>query len=134
MGCNDGHDGVHGRQRQFIRDRHDTIQSKYQSSVYSNFGKYRFSNYSGQLGAFGFLSSAEVKERGVLNAGLLDQKVALQWVQDHISKFGGDPERVTIAGESAGGGSVLLHAIAEDGGLGTKLFKNVGYTCFLWCR
>lgn len=78
-----------------------------------------------QLGAFGFLSSAGIKARGVLNAGLLDQNFAFQWVQNHITSFGGDPTRVTIAGESAGGGSVMLHAIAQDGLMGTKLFKNV---------
>ncbi|KAK4187061.1 lipase 4, partial [Podospora australis] len=78
-----------------------------------------------RLGAFGFLASAEVKSRGVLNAGLLDQQFALQWVQKHIGKFGGDPRRVTISGESAGAGSVLLHAIARDGGLGTELFQNI---------
>ncbi|KAK4449570.1 alpha/beta-hydrolase [Podospora aff. communis PSN243] len=78
-----------------------------------------------RLGAFGFLASPEVKAKGVLNAGLLDQNFALQWVQKHISKFGGDPERVTIAGESAGAGSVLLHALARNGELGTSLFKNI---------
>ncbi|KAK0644577.1 inactive carboxylesterase 4 [Cercophora newfieldiana] len=78
-----------------------------------------------RLGAFGFLASPEVKRKGVLNAGLLDQNFALQWVQKHISKFGGDPEGVTIAGESAGAGSVLLHALARNGELGTSLFKNI---------
>ncbi|PKS06171.1 hypothetical protein jhhlp_007488 [Lomentospora prolificans] len=78
-----------------------------------------------RLGAFGFLSSGEVKERGVLNAGLLDQNFAFQWIQEHISQFGGDPERITIAGESAGGGSVLLHSIAQDGGYGNSLFQNI---------
>ena len=78
-----------------------------------------------KLGAFGFLSSNEVKDRGVLNAGLLDQEFGLQWVQKHIALFGGDPDRVTIGGESAGGGSVMQHAIARDGNLGTTLFQNV---------
>ncbi|KAI1801124.1 alpha/beta-hydrolase [Daldinia bambusicola] len=77
-----------------------------------------------RLGAFGFLSSAEVKEHGQVNAGLLDQRLALEWVQKHISQFGGDPSRVTIGGESAGGGSVLLHASAY-GGKPTDLFQNI---------
>ncbi|KAH0833388.1 Alpha/Beta hydrolase protein [Lanmaoa asiatica] len=50
--------------------------------------------------ALGFLSGNEVKAQGALNAGLLDQTFALQWVQDHIGMFGGDKAHVTIWGES----------------------------------
>jgi carboxylesterase type B len=78
-----------------------------------------------QLGAFGFLASEEVKEKGALNAGILDIKYALEWVQKHIGKFGGDARRVTISGISAGGGAVMLLGIAEDGNLGTSLFQDV---------
>ncbi|KAF7177783.1 hypothetical protein CNMCM7691_006217 [Aspergillus felis] len=60
-----------------------------------------------RLGAFGFLSSAEVHKQGTPNAGLLDQRFALEWVQQHIGKFGGDPNRVTIGGESAGAGAII---------------------------
>jgi len=67
-----------------------------------------------QLGAFGFLSSEEVFQNGVLNAGLLDQWFAFQWVQNNIQRFGGDPSKVTIGGQSAGGGSVMLHVISQS--------------------
>ncbi|KAK2602565.1 hypothetical protein N8I77_009083 [Diaporthe amygdali] len=77
-----------------------------------------------RLGAFGFLASEEVKTHGQLNAGLLDQRFALQWVQKHISKFGGDPSRVTIGGESAGAGSVMFHALGY-GGKQPDLFSNI---------
>jgi acetyl esterase/lipase len=71
------------------------------------------------------MSSAEVKSKGVVNAGLLDQVFALEWVQKNIGLFGGDKTRVTISGESAGGGSVMYHALGEGGAMGQKLFKNV---------
>ncbi|PBK93164.1 alpha/beta-hydrolase [Armillaria gallica] len=76
-----------------------------------------------RLGLFGFLAGEKVKANGRLNAGLLDQQFALQWVQEHITKFGGDPGRVTIWGESAGAGSVLQQVIANDGKTFPPLFR-----------
>lgn len=83
------------------------------------------SSNSAKLGAFGFLSSDEVFRNGVVNAGLLDQHFALQWVQAYVERFGGDPRRVTVAGLSAGAGSVMLLGTAYGGSLGTSLFLNV---------
>ena len=77
-----------------------------------------------RLGAFGYLASSDVKKYGELNVGLLDQRFALQWVQEHISKFGGDPTRVTVGGESSGAGSVMYLSMANDGEE-SHLFNNV---------
>ncbi|KAJ7305572.1 Alpha/Beta hydrolase protein [Mycena albidolilacea] len=55
-----------------------------------------------RLTAFGFLASKEVSSAGISNLGLRDQIFALEWVQKHISAFGGDPARVVIGGQSAG--------------------------------
>ncbi|CAK5281957.1 unnamed protein product [Mycena citricolor] len=77
-----------------------------------------------RLGVFGFLAGSAVKNGGALNAGLLDQDFALRWVQQHITKFGGDPAKVTIWGESAGAGSVLQHVIANGGRTKPQLFRG----------
>ncbi|KAJ7935829.1 alpha beta-hydrolase [Mycena leptocephala] len=77
-----------------------------------------------RLGLFGFLAGSAVKKNGALNAGLLDQDFALRWVNKHISKFGGDPSKVTIWGVSAGAGSVLQHVIANNGRTEPQLFRG----------
>ncbi|KAF9475482.1 cephalosporin esterase [Pholiota conissans] len=76
-----------------------------------------------RLGIFGFLPGQKVKDGGALNAGLLDQQFALQWVQKYINKFGGDPSKVTIWGQSAGAGSVIQHIIANGGETRPSLFR-----------
>lgn len=68
-----------------------------------------------RVAALGFLAGSEVKEGGALNAGLLDQRKALEWTKKYISNFGGDPNHVTIIGGSAGAGSVALQLSAYGG-------------------
>ncbi|KAG9218092.1 hypothetical protein CCMSSC00406_0010251 [Pleurotus cornucopiae] len=68
-----------------------------------------------RLNLLGFLGGAAVAADGDLNPGLRDQRAALEWVQRHIHRFGGNPEEVTIAGESAGGASVVMQTVAFGG-------------------
>ncbi|HYO02436.1 MAG TPA: carboxylesterase/lipase family protein [Mycobacterium sp.] len=66
-----------------------------------------------RLGALGFLAHPALGAPGAVgNYGLSDQQAALRWVHDNIANFGGDPDAVTIAGESAGGMSVCDHLVA----------------------
>ena len=62
-----------------------------------------------RLGPFGFLSSGGV--RPSTNLGLWDQRLAFTWVKQNIRAFGGDPEKITILGHSAGAISVALHMV-----------------------
>ncbi|KAI0339789.1 triacylglycerol lipase [Trametopsis cervina] len=77
-----------------------------------------------RVGTFGFLASKEIQENGNVNTGFLDQRKALQWVQDHISKFGGDPGHVVLSGDSAGAQSITVQLYAF-GGAPTNLFHGV---------
>merc|ERR1712168_1095906 len=63
-----------------------------------------------RVGPLGFMCLPDDEIAG--NMGLLDQNLALKWVNDHITYFGGDPDRVTIMGESAGSASVTYHMIS----------------------
>ncbi|OAG07330.1 lipase 3 precursor [Paraphaeosphaeria sporulosa] len=71
-----------------------------------------------RMAAFGFISSKEIDATGNQNLGLRDQRLAMQWVNKHISAFGGDPKKVTIWGESAGAYSVGDHINAYNGETG----------------
>jgi para-nitrobenzyl esterase len=70
-----------------------------------------------RLGALGFLSHPALASSpggSSGNYGLMDQQAALRWVRFNIEQFGGDPDNVTIAGESAGGTAVLAHLVSRS--------------------
>ena len=66
------------------------------------------------MAAFGFLSLDDPALKVPGNAGMKDQRLGLQWVQQNIKNFGGDPNQVTLFGQSAGGSSVYFHALSEN--------------------
>ncbi|RMZ88013.1 hypothetical protein DV736_g4759, partial [Chaetothyriales sp. CBS 134916] len=76
-----------------------------------------------RVGPYGFLASSEVISSGssTTNNGLRDQIKALEWVNKHISHFGGDPNHVVLGGDSAGAASIGL-LLTMNGGMPTKLY------------
>lgn len=79
-------------------------------------------SFNYRLGAFGFMASPAFDRASDGSYGLEDQRAALRWVQQNIAAFGGDPNNVTIAGESAGAGSICMHIAAP--GATTGLFSK----------
>lgn len=98
-----------------------------------------------RLNAFGFLSHPEITAEAPdapANFGHLDQQAATRWVKRNIAAFGGNPDNITIGGQSAGGGSVmnqltspqnseLFQRAIVQSGLFTQLYPNAGMPRFL---
>ncbi|KAI0134986.1 alpha/beta-hydrolase [Daldinia grandis] len=68
-----------------------------------------------RLGFFGFATSRALLDAKHTNAGVRDQRAALEWVRDNIEAFGGDPQRVTAVGQSVGGSDIVLQLLAFGG-------------------
>ena len=105
--------------------------SLYKAEALSVFGKVIIVTINYRLGIFGFLRS----DNGVLegNQGLWDQHLAIKWVHDNIASFGGNPNEVTIFGESAGSTSVLLQSLyPENSGLFKRVIAESGTALSYW--
>ncbi|KAF5364921.1 hypothetical protein D9758_008164 [Tetrapyrgos nigripes] len=73
-------------------------------------------SFNYRLGPLGWPQGKEAEEKGALNLGLKDELAALEWVHKHIGKFGGDPNKVTVGGSSAGAimnGILFMHPSTE---------------------
>lgn len=79
-----------------------------------------------RVGLFGFMTLPQIAKESPeapANFGLLDQRVALEWVRDNIHRFGGDAKQVTVFGESAGASSIL-YQLAYKNGTAPSLFHR----------
>ncbi|CAL8094997.1 unnamed protein product [Orchesella dallaii] len=84
-----------------------------------------------RLGAFGFLNTEDGQVQG--NMGLKDQVKALEWVKENIKNFGGDPSKVMLFGDSAGGASVQYHMLSpRSTGLFSTAFSHSGSALNPW--
>lgn len=69
-------------------------------------------NVGYRLGALGFMGHTSLPSA---NAGILDQRLALKWLSQHVAAFGGDPDNVTIMGQSGGGYGIVSQMALYDG-------------------
>ncbi|CAL1541999.1 unnamed protein product [Lymnaea stagnalis] len=82
--------------------------------IFSQRGNVVHVNMNYRLGALGFLVTGDGVDDARGNYGLYDQILALKWVRDNIRQFGGDPDKITLFGQSAGAQSVIQHMTLEE--------------------
>ncbi len=88
--------------------------SLYRLDKLANQGRMVVVSANYRLGAFGFMAHPAFDTATNGGYGLEDQRFAMAWVQRNIAAFGGDPDNVTIAGESSGGGAVCMHLLSPE--------------------
>ncbi|KAF1946393.1 alpha/beta-hydrolase [Clathrospora elynae] len=102
-----------------------TAAGLFAASGNSSNGDFIYIALNYRIGAMGWMGGPSYQaEGGVSNLGLYDQRFALEWVQDNIHLFGGDKNRVTVFGESAGGGSIVHQITAYGGSKGPVPFQQ----------
>lgn len=94
--------------------------TEFPGDILASFNDIIVVTFNYRLGILGFLNIPDTELKG--NYGMLDQVLALQWVQNNIASFGGDPRRVTLFGQSAGAVSVSLQLLSP---LSKGLFQRV---------
>ena len=101
--------------------------SQYDGKRFSEEGHAVVVTLNYRLGALGFADHPDIPGSG--NAGLQDQQLALQWVKHNVAAFGGNPDNMTLFGESAGSASVCVHMVAPgSAGLVNRYIMESG-TC-----
>ena len=104
-----------GYSRQLPRMEHQSYMSDSSKFAGNALCELSLTGVSYRVSLFGFAASRALKEDDALNIGLLDMWAGLEWVQRNIHVFGGDPEKVTVFGESAGA-IAIGHLINAYGG------------------
>ncbi|KAH9205609.1 Alpha/Beta hydrolase protein [Leptodontidium sp. 2 PMI_412] len=107
------------------KDQYGSPAGLFDAASGDDYGNVIYVAINYRLGAFGWLGGPQfMADGGTPNLGLHDQRLAMAWVQHYVEKFGGDPYRITVMGQSAGASSVLHHITAGGGREFTPVFDK----------